>query len=159
MDACRVRHYHFLSGRLTHPPNRALSSMAHEKVHPQTPDACRRVFSDSTILTPCAQTSNHLSVGDNLQTESGHGVSWLLKLCCFPCRPPGGPARGGTAQLGSTLHICSGRAGQLVTDRPVEVQDCRKITDHCRGIYRIYPNIIKGETGGCQHVTGWTCKH
>ena len=27
---------------------------------------------------------------------------------------------------------------------PVEVQDCRKITDHFRGIYRIYyPNLIK----------------
>ena len=26
---------------------------------------------------------------------------------------------------------------------PVEVQDCRKITDHFRGIYRIYLNLIK----------------
>ena len=26
---------------------------------------------------------------------------------------------------------------------PVEVQDCREITDHFRGIYRIYPNLIK----------------
>ena len=26
---------------------------------------------------------------------------------------------------------------------PVEVQDCRKITDHFRAIYRIYPNLIK----------------
>ena len=26
---------------------------------------------------------------------------------------------------------------------PVEVQDCRKITDHTRGIYKIYPNLIK----------------
>ena len=25
----------------------------------------------------------------------------------------------------------------------IEVQDCRKITDHFRGIYRIYPNLIK----------------
>jgi hypothetical protein len=32
---------------------------------------------------------------------------------------------------------------QLVTDEPVEVQDCRKITDHSRGFYRIYPNFIK----------------
>ena len=47
---------------------------------------------------------------------------------------------------------------QLVTDEPVEVQDCRKITDQYRGIYRIYPNLIK-ECGGCQHVTGWTCKY
>jgi hypothetical protein len=39
---------------------------------------------------------------------------------------------------------------QLVTDglvefekKMVEVQDCRKFTDHFRGIYRIYPNLIK----------------
>ena len=40
---------------------------------------------------------------------------------------------------------------QLVTDEPVEfakspveVQDCcRKITDHFKGIYRLYPNLIK----------------
>ena len=39
---------------------------------------------------------------------------------------------------------------QLVTDepvefeeRPVEVQDCRKITDRFRGMYIIYPNLIK----------------
>ena len=38
---------------------------------------------------------------------------------------------------------------------PVEVQDCRKITDYFRGIYRIYPNLIK-DTGGCQHGTGWS---
>ena len=38
----------------------------------------------------------------------------------------------------------------LVTDepvefekQPVEVQDHRKITDHFRGIYTIYPNLIK----------------
>jgi hypothetical protein len=38
---------------------------------------------------------------------------------------------------------------QLVTNEPVEfekslveVQDCRKITDHFRGIYKIYPNLI-----------------
>ena len=32
----------------------------------------------------------------------------------------------------------------LVTNEPVEVhQDFRKITDHFRGIYRIYPNLIK----------------
>ena len=53
---------------------------------------------------------------------------------------------------------------QLVTNepikfekQPVEVQDCRKTTDYFRGIYRINPNLIK-ETGGCEHVTGWTCK-
>ena len=39
---------------------------------------------------------------------------------------------------------------QLVTNEPVEfekypvdVQDCRKITDQFRGIYGIYPNLIK----------------
>ena len=39
---------------------------------------------------------------------------------------------------------------QLVTNEPVEsgknlveVEDCRKITDHFREIYRIYPNLIK----------------
>ena len=32
---------------------------------------------------------------------------------------------------------------RLVTDEPVEVQDCRKFTDHLRGIYRIYPNLTK----------------
>ena len=27
--------------------------------------------------------------------------------------------------------------------QPVEVQDCRKITNHCRGIYRrLYPNLV-----------------
>ena len=26
---------------------------------------------------------------------------------------------------------------------PVEVEDCRKITDYFRGIHRIYPNLIK----------------
>ena len=32
---------------------------------------------------------------------------------------------------------------QLVINEPVEVQDCRKITDHFRGIYRVYPSLIK----------------
>jgi hypothetical protein len=32
---------------------------------------------------------------------------------------------------------------QLVTNEPVEVQDCGKMTNHFRGIYRIYPNVIK----------------
>jgi hypothetical protein len=43
-----------------------------------------------------------------------------------------------------------GENWQLVTDEPVEfeklpveVQDCRNITDHFRGIYRIYSNLIK----------------
>ena len=44
-----------------------------------------------------------------------------------------------------------GENRQLVTDEPVEfekepveAQGCRKITDHLRGIHRIYPNLIKG---------------
>ena len=32
---------------------------------------------------------------------------------------------------------------QLVANEPVEVQDCRKISDHFRGIYRIYPNLVE----------------
>jgi hypothetical protein len=45
-----------------------------------------------------------------------------------------------------------GENRQLVTDEPVEfekqlveVQDSRKITNHFRGIFRIYPNLIKGK--------------
>ena len=43
-----------------------------------------------------------------------------------------------------------GENRQLVTDEPVEfekllveVQDCKKITHHFRGIYRTCPNLIK----------------
>ena len=36
-----------------------------------------------------------------------------------------------------------GENRQLVTDEPVEVQDCTKITDQFRGIYGIYPNLIQ----------------
>ena len=44
-----------------------------------------------------------------------------------------------------------GENRQLVADmnrlslrnESVEVQYCRKITDHFRGIYRIYPNLMK----------------
>ena len=36
-----------------------------------------------------------------------------------------------------------GENRRWVTNEPVEVQDCRKITDHFRGIYRIHPNSIK----------------
>ena len=39
---------------------------------------------------------------------------------------------------------------QLVTNelvefekQPVEVEDCKKMTDYFRGIYRIHPNLIK----------------
>ena len=36
-----------------------------------------------------------------------------------------------------------GEYGQLVTDEPVEVQKCRKITYHFRGYYRMYHNFMK----------------
>ena len=36
-----------------------------------------------------------------------------------------------------------GENRELVTNELLEVQDYWKITDHFRGIYRIYPNIIK----------------
>jgi hypothetical protein len=43
-----------------------------------------------------------------------------------------------------------GENRQLVADEPVEfekqlfeVQDCRKMTGHSRGFYRIHPNLIK----------------
>ena len=38
-----------------------------------------------------------------------------------------------------------GENQQLVTDEPVEIQDCRKITDHFREICRIYPQYNKGK--------------
>ena len=48
------------------------------------------------------------------------------------------------------LHTMIGENRQLVTDEPVEfekqlveVQDCKRITDHFRGIYRKYPTFIK----------------
>ena len=47
---------------------------------------------------------------------------------------------------------------QLVTDEqvefeklPVDVQDCRTITDHFRGTYRIYPSLTK------ENRRMWTC--
>jgi hypothetical protein len=36
-----------------------------------------------------------------------------------------------------------GENQQLITNEPVKVQDSRKITNHFRGIYRIYPNLIE----------------
>ena len=36
-----------------------------------------------------------------------------------------------------------GEKPQLVTNEAVEVQDYRKITNHFRGTYKIYPNLIK----------------
>ena len=37
-----------------------------------------------------------------------------------------------------------GENQQLVTNEPVEVEDCRKITNHFRGIYSVYPKFTKG---------------
>ena len=55
-----------------------------------------------------------------------------------------------------------GENRQLVADEPVEFEkepvEGVWTADHFRIIYRIYPNFMK-ETGGCEHVTGWTCKH
>ena len=57
-----------------------------------------------------------------------------------------------------TTRTMIGENQQLVTNEPVEfekepveVQDCRKITDHFRGIYRIYPNLMK------ENRRMWTC--
>ena len=36
-----------------------------------------------------------------------------------------------------------GENRKLVTDEPVEVGDCRKITDHSKGIYSMYRNLRK----------------
>ena len=36
-----------------------------------------------------------------------------------------------------------GENQHLVTDEPFEVGDFRRITDHFRGIYKIYPNSMK----------------
>ena len=51
-----------------------------------------------------------------------------------------------------------GKNWQLVTNEPVEfekwpveVQDCRKFTDHFRGVYGIYSNLMKG------NWRMWTC--
>ena len=56
--------------------------------------------------------------------------------------PMGGSCQHGRRSSGADLW--SGRTGDvhLVADEPVEVQDCRKITDHFRGIHRTYPTLI-----------------
>ena len=50
---------------------------------------------------------------------------------------------GTTQAAAGQLRPTIGENWQLVTDEPVEGQDCRKITDHFRGIYRMYPNSVK----------------
>ena len=44
--------------------------------------------------------------------------------------------------IGENRHLVTNEPVEFEKE-PVEVQDCRKITDHFRGIYRIYPNLIK----------------
>ena len=76
-------------------------------------------------------------------------VPCLLHWCfiCFKVQNDG-DQRGWNALFGA--RTWEGHMGtmtrenqQLVTDEPVGVQDCRKITNSFRGIYRIYPNLIK----------------
>ena len=62
-------------------------------------------------------------------------------------KPWDGPGRAGSVWVGlpgvRELVSMIGENRQFVTNEPVEVQHCREITGHCRGIYRIYPNLIK----------------
>ena len=58
-----------------------------------------------------------------------------------------------TTHINRIMTTCRPMIGEnwkSVTDEPVEFekkvvegQDCRKLTDHFRGIYRIYPNLVK----------------
>jgi hypothetical protein len=51
----------------------------------------------------------------------------------------------GTCKLvwrGLTSNLRNQIAKSYDQGEPVEVQECKKITDHFRGIYRIYPNFI-----------------
>ena len=45
--------------------------------------------------------------------------------------------------LPASSSMTIGENRQLVTDEPVEVQDCRKCTNHCGGINGIYPTSIE----------------
>lgn len=99
----------------SHPPSQPCLYLHYQVWHmkksihkpPMPADRC----SDSKKLTPCTQTSNNLSVGDNLQTESGYegrGATYSVltfKLCCFPRGPPGGPPRGSSALLFTLLYV------------------------------------------------------
>ena len=66
------------------------------------------------------------------------------------------------SMIGENRELVANEPVEFEKKQPVEVQDCRIITDHFRGIYKniyIHPNLIRN-TGGCEHViTGWTCKH
>ena len=64
----------------------------------------------------------------------------------------------------NTSRATTGANRQFVTDEPVEVQGCRNITVHFRGVYiSIYPNLIKEthwpEGVNMSPTTGWSCKH
>ena len=55
---------------------------------------------------------------------------------------------------------------ELVTTDPVEferlpdeVQGCMTIFNRLRGIFYRRSRVLGRRTGGCQHGTGWTCKH
>ena len=92
-----------------------------------------------------AKEGNHLgTVGDRVL-----GDAEAIE-CCMPC---------GSIRVSCHLHEIPPRPRvaqrtegrcpmivenrQLVTNEPVEVQECRKITDHSRGIYRICPKLVK----------------
>ena len=44
----------------------------------------------------------------------------------------------------------------LVSDKLVEVQNFKKITDHYRGFYGMYLKLMRKNRKVIQHVTGWT---
>ena len=55
----------------------------------------------------------------------------------------GASSRGGGLEYATVAGFRSmiGENRQVVTDKPVEVQECREFTDHFRGIYRVYTAI------------------
>ena len=73
-------------------------------------------------------------------------TGWTCKHCDLNRLCPKKTPRSLAPRCSSVI----GENRQLVTDEPVEfanspveVQDCRKITDKFRGIYGIYPNLLK----------------
>ena len=65
-----------------------------------------------------------------------------------------GEPRAENLWLGRTAYIWTGWVWEIAGWR----WRLQEYHPSFKGIYRIYPNLIK-ETGGCQHVTGRTCKH
>ena len=51
-------------------------------------------------------------------------------------------SRGLASMIGENRQLVTKEQVEL-EKQPVEVQDCRKITDHSRGIYSIHPTFIK----------------